>query len=104
TLEVGNEPIEATGRTIDRRHPGASGDELCGLTSRCGAKIDDLMPAKATKQARRQCGGRVLNPPGALGIPRQGDGRATGCPAQRPGRQQYSLELVAPGLGIVAQG
>src|SRR5262249_10420979 len=103
TLEVGNEPLEATGRTINRGDPGPGGGKLRGLTARRGAEIDDLVSGNATEQARRQCSSCILDPPGTLSISRQGDKRATGRPAQRSGWQQYSLELVTPYLGIVAQ-
>src|SRR3984893_1676582 len=55
-LAVGDQPLEPSARTIDRRHPGTGGRELRGLAARCGAQIDDLAPGEAAEPPRRERG------------------------------------------------
>src|SRR5258708_32892245 len=63
-LEVGDQPLEPSARTIDRRHPGTGGRELCGLAAWGGAKIDDPAPGQVAENPCRAPGPGVLTPPG----------------------------------------
>src|SRR5260370_8285175 len=81
-VEVGDEPLEPSARTIDRRHPGTGGRELRGLAAWGGAQIDDLAPGEVAEQPRgdRPCG--VLNPPGPFRVAVHGPQRPPPPPAQ----------------------
>ena len=58
--------FEPVGGDVDRRHPGAGGGELRGLAAGRGAEIGDALAGDVAEQARRERGGGVLHPPGAV--------------------------------------
>src|SRR5262249_17171013 len=99
-MEVADQPLEATLRAVDRGHRRAARGELRRLAAGRGAEIDHALARDIAEEPRRDRRRRILDPPGAVGIARQGGDRATGDAAQRPGWQYRRLEQLAPALGI----
>ena len=103
-VEIGDEPVEAAGRAVDRGDPRAGAGELRGLAARRGAQIDDVAARRCGPNSRTGSdGGRVLDPPGALGIAGQRRDRAAAGTAQRAGRQLDRLQLLAPGIAVLGR-
>ena len=95
-LEIGGKHLEPLGRAIDRRHVGAGGRKLRGLSARGGAEVGDAHARTRSKQLRRQRGGGVLHPPFAVGVTFELGDRFMGVEANGAGRQNDSAEPLGP--------
>ena len=102
--KVAHQELRSLGRALQCRHPRTHGGELRRLAARCGADVEHAPVLDLAQQHRRQGGGGVLHPPGALVVARQGVDQAAAAPAQRAGGQDLGPQLVGPALGIARDG
>ena len=99
TFQIGHQPVHPPRTVIKCGHRKARSRKLHGLAPRRGAKIKRTLASSVTQQPRRQAGGQVLHPPGALVIAIQFLHRRTARQAYMAGQQADAVQPLCPCSG-----
>ena len=100
--QIAHQELGASRRALERGDVGTRGGELGGLAAGCRAEVEHAPALDLAQQPRRQGGGGILHPPGALVVAGQGVDQPAAAPAQRAGRQDLGPQLSAQRSGSPA--